>query len=201
MNANVFAAAPLPGFADPAQEAQQVFRAALDALARPGRVVAVPVTLPPLPPFEPAALALCLALADMDTPVWLDPLLRRPEIAAHLRFHVGCPLVEEPAAACFAVVADAQAMPPLAEFALGQDDYPDRSATVIVQVPALQGGGTAMLSGPGIPERVSVSPAGLPSEFWSWAAANHALFPRGVDMLFACDGELIGLPRSTRVEV
>lgn len=201
MNANVFAAAPLPGFADPAGDAQQVFRAALDALARPGRVVPVPVTLPPLPPFAPAALALCLALADMDTPLWLDPLLRRPEIMAHLRFHVGCPLADEPSAASFVVVADAQAMPPLAHFAQGQDDYPDRSATVILQVPALQGGGTAVLSGPGMVDRVSVSPAGLPSEFWTWAAANHALFPRGVDVLFACDGAVMGLPRSTRVEV
>lgn len=191
---------PQPGFSDPAGDAQTVFRAALDALSRPGRVVPTAVALPDLPPFEPAALALCLALTDLETPLWLDPLLERPEILSHLRFHTGCPLAAAPAEAAFAVIADAQVMPPLSAFNLGSDDYPDRAATLIVQVPALHGGQKVIARGPGIQNAVALSPAGLPSAFWSWVGDNHALFPRGVDLIFACGGEIMALPRSTRTE-
>lgn len=189
-----------PGFGDPVHDAQAVFRAVLDALSRPGRAVTVPAEMPVLPPFEPAALAVCLALADPDTPLWLDPPLRRPDIEAHLRFHAGCPLTDGMAEASFAVVADPRRMPPLDAFALGDDQFPDRSTTVIVQVPALCGGDGVVASGPGIPHPIAFAPAGLPGAFWTWAARNHALFPRGVDILFACGRELIGLPRSSRLE-
>ncbi len=192
---------PRPGFADPVHDAQATFRGVLDAVSHPGRIVSLPLDLPPLEPFAPAALAVCLALADSDTPLWLDPPLRRPEIAAHLRFHAGCPLVVDAAAAAFAVVADAAAMPPLDAFALGREDYPDRSATVIVQVPALQGGRAVVAAGAGIADRGVFAPAGLPADFWDWAAANQALFPCGVDVLFACGRDIVALPRSTRLEV
>ena len=62
-----------PGFADPVFDSQATFRAALDALARPGRVAALPPVLTPPAPLNPATAALCLTLADLDTPLWLDP--------------------------------------------------------------------------------------------------------------------------------
>ena len=46
------------GFADPPREAAQAFRAALQALARPGRIEAVAGAQPPAP-ASPAAGACC----------------------------------------------------------------------------------------------------------------------------------------------
>jgi alpha-D-ribose 1-methylphosphonate 5-triphosphate synthase subunit PhnH len=91
-------------------------------------------------------------------------------------------------------------MPPLGAFHTGSDEYPDRSTTVIIQLPALCGGEGWSLRGPGIEEIMAFSPAGLPPLFCSWVQDNHALFPRGVDVIFTCGSSLAALPRSTRLE-
>ena len=187
----------LPGFAAPVFDAQRVFRAILDAMAHPGTVVELSA-LPAAPaPLGPAAAAMLLCLADQDTPVWFDgdPAM----IAAWIGFHCGSPLVAEPRDAGFALVADAMAMPALDQFAQGSDEYPDRSATVIVQVPALEGGPALTLSGPGIRDTLVFAPAGLPNGLATWLADNHAHFPRGVDLVLASGARIAALPRSTRV--
>lgn len=191
----------MAGLADPVLESQRIFRAALEALSRPGLIRRLAGAPPAPAPLNAAAAALLLALADYETPVWLDPAAAGPEIRAHLRFHCGCPLAADAATAAFALVADASAMPPLAAFAQGSDQYPDRSATVIVQVPALTGGPCLTLRGPGIREAAILAPAGLPADFPRWLADNHAGFPCGVDVILAAGDQVAALPRSTRVEV
>lgn len=143
--------------------------------------------------------ALLLALADQDTPVWLDRSAHRREVEAWLRFQCGCSIVAEPAEASFAVVADPQAMPMLSAFPGGSDEFPDRSATIIIQVPSLTEGEPWTLTGPGIRDRAHFAPTGLPSPFADWVRDNHALFPRGVDLVFACGDRIAALPRSTRL--
>lgn len=190
----------LAGLADPVLESQHIFRTVLDALARPASLHTL-AGLPAAPaPLAPATAAVLLALADTETPVWLDGAARTEAVCGHLRFHCGCPLVPMPAAATFAVIAAPQAMPPLAAFAQGSDQYPDRSATVLIQVPSLTDGPTWRLSGPGIRDHAHLSPAGLPADFPRWLADNHAGFPLGIDILFTCGDRLTALPRSTRLE-
>jgi alpha-D-ribose 1-methylphosphonate 5-triphosphate synthase subunit PhnH len=41
----------------------------------------------------------------------------------------------------------------------------------------------------------------LPEDFWTEWAANHGLFPCGVDLVFVAGTELCALPRSIAVEV
>ena len=181
----------LPGFSDPVAEAQKTFRAVLEAISRPGTVVTAPA-LPTAPaPLTPVAAALLLALVDYESPLWLDAAARQPAVVEYLRFHCGCPLVDDPARAAFALVAEPRAMPPLSAFHQGSDEYPDRSTTVIVQVPNLDGGDNWRLKGPGIRDQAILS-AGHQD--------NHALFPRGIDLLFAAATQLAGLPRSTQLE-
>jgi alpha-D-ribose 1-methylphosphonate 5-triphosphate synthase subunit PhnH len=186
------------GFADSVGDAQLTFRAVLTALSEPGRVMRLPVALETRLPVGPAALGLLLALADGDTPLWLDEAAA--PAASYLRFHTGAPVLRHPGAARFALVADARHCPPLDAFELGSEEYPDRSATLIIEVSHLAEGGGLILSGPGIPERRGLAVDGLPHCFRAAWAANRALFPRGLDVLLTCGDRLAGLPRSVALE-
>ena len=187
-----------PGFAAPGRDAQAVFRAALTALSEPGRVIDLPVELDTGLPVGSAALAVLLALADGDTPLWLDP--RASDAAGFFGFHTGAPVVGAPRAARFALIGDAAGCPPLDQFALGEEECPDRSATLIIEASKLAEGGPLILSGPGIADRRQLSLGGLAPSFLADWAANHALFPRGIDIFFTCGTRLCGLPRSILLE-
>ena len=141
-----------------------------------------------------------LTLADRDTPVWLAAEFDRPEIRDFLRFHAGAPIVAQRADAVFAVLTSATPHP-FDGFNLGTDAYPDRSATLIVEVADLRIGPPRQWHGPGIDRREAVTIAGLSDDFWQDWAANHGLFPCGVDIVFTAGSELCALPRSVAVEV
>ncbi|CAA7616883.1 phosphonate C-P lyase system protein PhnH [Magnetospirillum sp. UT-4] len=190
----------LPGFADPVLDSQRVFRAVLEATARPGTLVELPLHLEPPAPLDAATAAVMLALADYETPLWLDGTAATDAVAEYLRFHCGCPLVSDPAAAAFALIADASIMPPLAAFHAGSDEYPDRSTTLVIQVATLTAGEPVELSGPGIRDSARLAAGAFPPDFPRWVAANHELFPRGVDLVLASGRSLAALPRSTRLE-
>lgn len=190
----------LPGFSDPVLDSQRVFRAVLEAMARPGTIVDLPLHLAAPTPLDPATAAVALALADYETAVWLDPVADSDAVAQYLRFHCGCPLTAETAAAAFAIVADPRSMPPLSAFNTGSDEFPDRSTTVILQLPTLTAGEAWGLKGPGIRDSARLSAAGFPPGFRRWVEDNHDLFPRGVDLIFTSGALLAALPRSTRLE-
>lgn len=189
------------GFEDGVGQSQQVFRAAMTALARPGLVQRLETVLTPPAPLASAAAALVLALCDFETTVHLDaPLAGNPEVERFLRFHTGARFVRHPAEAQFAVIAAPNDMSSLGDFALGTLDYPDRSTTLILQVETLDGPPLATMTGPGIKGSVALRIGGLGGDFLGQAKANRTLFPRGVDMLIVSGDRLIGLPRSTRLE-
>lgn len=189
-----------PGLADPVLDSQRIFRRVLDAMSHPGRIVELAVADAGPGPLHPATEAVCLALVDLETPLWLDAAGRTAEVTAHLRFHCGCPIVDEPAHARFAVVADPVRMPELGHFDPGTDEYPDRSATIIVQARELSGDAGRRLTGPGIETEARLDVLGLPGAFWEALRANHDRFPRGVDVLLTAGRRLAALPRTTRVE-
>jgi len=190
-----------PGFADPARDSQRVFRAVMNAMARPGAVVALDAGLTPPDPLAPGAAALALALCDFETPVWLDPALANPETLAWLRFHTGAPVVSAPDEAAFAFAASPLGLPAFEAFALGSPDYPDRSTTLIVQVRSLDAGAGWRLSGPGIERVATMAPAPLPRDFVARRAALRPLFPRGLDFVFVAEQLAAALPRTTVIEV
>lgn len=180
------------GFAEPPIEAAHAFRAALDAMARPGTIAAVSGAVPPAP-LSPAAGVLALTLLDPETPLWLAPDLQEDTVLAWLRFHTGVPLIEDRGRAAFAL-GRWDALMPLDAFPIGVPEYPDRSTTLIVECPALDQTG-ARLSGPGIETEARLSlPDLLPFQ------RNAALFPLGLDFFFTCGDRLAALPRTTKVE-
>ena len=191
-------AALAPGFSAPVTDAQAVFRAALDALARPGRPVSLPAAgLVPPGPLTPELAALALALADADAPLWLDPqLARSAAVTGYLRFHTGARLVADPEEAAFALISDPAATPDFETFAQGTDQYPDRSTTLILAVESFSSAGIT-LEGPGIQGQVSFGADPLPPDFVARLHANRTLFPRGLDLLLAGAGHVLGIPRSS----
>ncbi|MDW8469523.1 MAG: phosphonate C-P lyase system protein PhnH [Burkholderiales bacterium] len=191
----------VPGFADPVLDSQRAFRAALSAMAQPGTIVAVARPAAPLAGVAPAAQALLLALLDADTRLWLSASLGDgAAAAANLRFHTGCRLVADCAEADFALVASAAELPPLAAFAWGTDLYPERSASVVVQVSALAEGAGWRLAGPGVRGERRLAVPDLDAGFLAQWDENHRAFPRGVDLYLACGERLCALARTTRIE-
>lgn len=192
-------AAVAGGFEDAPREAQAVFRKVMDAVARPGTVADLSFAVDGPEGLDCAAAAVSLTLFDFETPVWLDPALRGGAVESWLRFHTGCPLVERPDEAAFAVIVDPASMPALGDFDQGDAKYPDRSTTLIIQIESVGLGAEVAIAGPGIPGERTIAPSGLPAGFWSQLQTNNAQFQFGVDVMLVAGPSLMALPRSTRV--
>lgn len=188
-----------PGLADPPHDAQRLFRGVLDAFSHPGRIVELRDAPPGPGTLSPATVAFLLTFADRETPLWLEAGVDKQEVRDFLRFHAGVPIVQAREAATFGVII-AGGGEPFAGFGIGTDTYPDRAATLVIEVPSLEGGPTTTWRGPGIDGEARVAIDGLGDRFWPAWTVNHALFPCGVDLVFASGTRLIALPRSVAVE-
>ena len=189
--------------------AQAVFRATLDALARPGTVKRLPAAAGEPPAGRvPAVLLPLLALADRSTPVCVvgdeagawDELVRvgtsaprtalsDARLVAALR-----PLATDELAGLrtgTAIAPEDGALACLAVAGIAIVDGADGNA-------GASGGTRLLLSGPGVPGTRAIIVTGLPAGF---AAARRRLvagFPAGADLLLiAPDGAMAGLPRTT----
>ena len=186
-------------FADPGRESQQMFRAAMRALAEPGKPVAFGIQISAPTGLTSGAAALLLTLADFETSVWLDAVAaERADISGYLKFHTGTRIVTEPDKANFALITLAGRMPKLYDFAQGLPEYPDRSTTLIAETAAFNTTDWEC-TGPGIVGTRMFGVAGVPSDFINFWEHNRLGFPLGVDILFVCGGQIAGLPRTTRL--
>lgn len=192
------------GFAEPVHDAGAVFRVLLDALAMPGRPLPLDGAFGGLEDLDagiPRSLAAALlALADFETPVWIDADPGR-RLAALIRFHCGAPLMTAAGEAQFAVLRAAAAMPALDSFSWGSAEYPDRGATLLIELPSLDGGRPVTLTGPGIETSREFAPQGLPAGFWQERERMQGDFPCGVDCYFFDASRVAGLPRTTLASV
>jgi alpha-D-ribose 1-methylphosphonate 5-triphosphate synthase subunit PhnH len=188
------------GFAAPVFDAQAVFRAVMDAMARPGTVQPVATLAGPPPPLSAMAAAVALTLCDQDTPLWLDQALRGSTDAVNwLGFHTGAPLAHTPTDAHFALAADPAALIAFENFGQGSQEYPDRSTTLVLQVSSIVAGDNLLLQGPGIERMAMIAPQPLPRHFVEQWKQNHARFPRGVDLILAAHDCIACLPRTMRI--
>jgi len=193
--------AELPaGFTDKVLSAQSTFRLVMDAMAHPGSVYRIAAAVEAPRPLMRASAALALTLCDHDTPIWLDrPMSEAPGLANWLKFHSGAPIVTDPSAASFALIADGGALPKLDSFSFGSAEYPDRSTTLLLQVESLTQGQRYELRGPGINGTVVLRAAIEPKDLFGRLAVNAASFPRGIDVVLIAGGEIVAIPRTTRL--
>jgi alpha-D-ribose 1-methylphosphonate 5-triphosphate synthase subunit PhnH len=187
------------GFTNTAIDSAHAFRIIMQAMARPGVAVRLEAALEAPAPLYVTSAAVALTLCDFQTPVWLSPALRNERTVQYLRFHTGAPLVEQMEAAQFAFLP-AEEWNPVSLFAQGTHDYPDRSATLVIQAKQFNRR-DVVLTGPGIKGAVGFGVEGLAQAFWAAMVENHARFPIGVDVIFAAPQSIAAVPRSTAVRI
>jgi len=189
-----------PGFADKVLSAQSTFRSVMDAMARPGAVQRIVPMAGTAGPMMRGTAAIALTLFDHDTPLWLDPRMAEcTDVLKWLKFHTGAPVIQDSSIAAFALISDGVLLPPLDRFALGTNEYPDRSTTVIVQVESLDSGRNFELRGPGIDGVATLEASIKPFDLFEQLRFNEALFPRGIDVILVADDAVVAIPRTTRV--
>ena len=179
------------GFENAPIDAAHAFRACLEALARPGQIETLAGATPPAP-LSPAAGTLVLTLCDPETPIHLAGATDTQDVRAWIMAQTNAPLV--PAEEAAFAIGPWAALQPIDRFAIGEADYPDRSATLIVEMEALSSEG-ARLTGPGIEHEHHLS---VPET--AAFQGNRLLYPLGLDFFLTCGDRVAGLPRTTRVE-
>jgi alpha-D-ribose 1-methylphosphonate 5-triphosphate synthase subunit PhnH len=188
------------GFANPVLGAQATFRALMDAMSRPGTIHTLETDAAPPHPLGVAQGAVALTLADHDTPVWLSPALANATTMGWIGFHTGAEIVAASAHARFAFLGASEPIPDFLGFAAGSQDYPDRSATLVIELPSLAGGPQFLATGPGIRISTQIGLQGLPVDFLHRWSVNRGFFPRGIDLIFTAGNALMALPRSTDLQ-
>ncbi|MFP1632534.1 phosphonate C-P lyase system protein PhnH [Zhengella sp. ZM62] len=199
------------GFSDAARQSQAVFRCLLDAMAHPGTLHAIDAAVFAPAPVSAASAAVLLTLADADVTVWLgDDLRGNDALKAWIAFHCGSRAVSGEREADFVLCCDPLALPEIRRFRAGTQDYPDRSATIVLDAGVLSatardGLAGLRLEGPGIAATAELHARTLPKGFLGQWQANGALFPRGIDMILtgidAASGKpaVACLPRTVRI--
>lgn len=187
----------LASFSHPVADAQRAFRRILKAMSEPGTMVSLP-SLPAWGSASSAATAVMMTLVDRETPLWIDDELRDESLLNNLRFHTGAPITDN-ADAPFALL-HAKSGTRIDRFSPGDNVSPEKSSTLIIDVPALSGGLTLRLRGPGLQERRAIAPQ-LPENVLSYLRDRSHRFPQGIDLIFTCGENMMALPRSTDVEV
>lgn len=161
------------------------FDAMMRALSRPGELVGTGMTM----------LDLALCLLDLE----VTHFTPSAPLAAQLAATASSPVPIREADFVFCPTLDDGQLRTLAGIKTGDPLYPDTGATLVLGA-GFREGVLLKLSGPGIPRERMVSVSTLPAGLW---ALRHqsVVFPLGWDMFLLGEGKLMGLPRSTLVEV
>jgi alpha-D-ribose 1-methylphosphonate 5-triphosphate synthase subunit PhnH len=173
--------APTPDAAE--ASANATFNALLWALSRPG----LPRQLP-----EAGEAALIAALVDQECQVYASDPLLIPFLAQSGAKFVD--LVQ----ADHVFLGKLSDLEVLRQLRCGSDLYPDDGATLVIRA-QFGTGPKVRLTGPGLNGAVTAQIGGLPAGFWA-ARAEAIRYPIGFDMLLLDDAQIMGLPRSTKVE-
>ncbi len=166
--------------------ANATYEALMWALARPGKIRHLPDT---------DSFALAEALVDRECRVFASDARLAERTAAT----GACLTPAGEADHAFLALETPAGLAALRELPTGSPMYPDDGATVFASAEIGSGRGLR-LSGPGVEGEVEIQIGGIPDEVWAIRSAR-CLYPTGFE-LFLIDGDrVIGLPRSTMIEV
>ena len=183
-------------------DSQQIFDTLLRSVAEPGSVVSLPE---PLAAVEvPPPLWLPLALADVDTPVSVSGA-ESGALGQLVHEATNAPIVEVERS-WIAVALDEPHIV-IDQAPIGTALAPEDGARVALAAAALHPGGTGgstvlTLAGPGVPGRVRLGVDGIDASVLGRLGRTGDRFPAGFDTwLFADDGRVAAIPRSTSVSI
>lgn len=181
-------------------EASHDFRLLMNAMARPGSIQAVDGAREPVAGLNNGSVLAALTLCDHETSVFVQTGPHAENVKEFLSFRCGCILTDDLAQADFVFL---NAMPDaelLARLKIGNSQYPDRSATAIIEVKSLSEAGNLVLSGPGIKTTHSMKIDPISSDLITWWEKNNERFPLGIDLILTCDDGIAGLPRTVKIK-
>lgn len=186
--------------------AQRVFRQLLQAMSRPGRICALPVSPPALRKPWGALLLLLESLLDHEVGIAVIGGGKAEKLPAQIAGRTQC-RVADVGQADFVIVADGDSRGEVLRAKRGTLQYPDASATIVFQVRSLVSTGGAqsgaILKGPGIRDELMLGAIrGLAARELDRLREANADFPLGVDALIIDDaGRILGIPRSTDIRM
>ncbi len=184
-------------------QSREAFLALMWALSYPGARFALPNTLKHNPTsfasVTESLLLIGIALLDLEATYFASD-----EGLAHAMKRTGA-VAKPPNIAdyLFYTSLHESDLPTLEQIKIGNDSYPDQSATLILGCaldPIDSATTTISLRGPGIAELRSVHLAGVPIGFWEMRQRLNR-YPLGIDVVLVSDGWVLGLPRTTQVSV
>ena len=161
------------------------FEALMWALSRPGSVQSLP---------ESGMAGIAEALLDRECRVFCKDAALAGRVASFGAALVPVAMADH----CFMSPEGARALDLLAQVQVGSALYPDAGTTVVANA----GFGTGQrlrLTGPGIDTFTDIALSVAPA-FWS-LRAELCRYPAGFDLFLICGAQVIGLPRSTTIEV
>jgi len=79
--------------------------------------------------------------------------------------------------------------------------YPDKSASIIIEVDSLESGIECLLTGPGIQTSSSANIKGLSDELLMALISGRGTFPQGVDLYLSSGHQIMAIPRTTRIQL
>ncbi|MBT8152567.1 phosphonate C-P lyase system protein PhnH [Epibacterium ulvae] len=175
---------PVPQPTADETRANASFAALLSALSRPGQIQTLPTS---------GEAGVIEALLDRECRVaCADPRLL-PQV-----MQTGALIAEIPQAD-HVFLGQMTTAAPLNDICIGSDLYPDAGATVVVNA-TFDNGVRLGLTGPGIDGETTVQIAGLPADFWQ-LRKQRIRYPMGFDLFLLDGARVMGLPRSTTLEV
>ncbi|MGL1930731.1 MAG: phosphonate C-P lyase system protein PhnH [Desulfotalea sp.] len=185
-----------PGFDNPVFQSQQIFTKIMLAMARPAEPVMLKKCCEGPGVIHPSTAALGLTLFDHEIKVHLGK--GDLKCMDWLRFHCGVHIVEQADLADF-IIIDGQTDQKLTML-IGSPEYPDRSATLIIEVETFNNGTEFIARGPGIKDKTEFSVHGLAENLEKKITENEGLFPQGFDTILVSPDSIICLPRTTKLE-
>jgi alpha-D-ribose 1-methylphosphonate 5-triphosphate synthase subunit PhnH len=194
------------GFGNESHSSQQIFRSALKALSYPGRLLELQHDASTPKGVNSVVAGMLLALLDSETSLWCTNSKSLNLATEWLNFHTDCVVLDTPEKADFLWVEHIHDLPHFETLKRGTNQYPDRSATCIIEVPKLSEKTSPFyqLKGPGIQSQENLFIQGWQQKeylmFFDFWNTNAQHFPCGVDVYMSDSSHLLGLPRTTQLK-
>ena len=176
-----------PAYTPAEAQSRETFLGLMWALSYPGRVHQLPI--------DSGAFALIAeTLLDLETSYYTPNESLQSTLVgtgAHARH------MTEAAYHFYQQVNDSDLLT-VRQASVGTMLYPDTSATLIIGC-SLNTGAEFILTGPGVNGQQAVQIGGVPDDFWD-LRETACKYPLGWDIYFVDGQQVVGLPRSTRME-